>query len=57
MLKDSFVRMLFARSEWKNTLEFFGCIFLFLLSFIIGCELARYGLLQTLNIPNDVIFD
>jgi len=57
MLKNSFIRMFYAKSEWSDTLELIGCIFLLLISYFIGCELTEYSSGRASNIPNDVRSD
>jgi len=49
--------MFYAKSEWSDTLELIGCIFLLIISYFIGCELTEYSSLRASNIPNDVRSD
>ncbi len=49
--------MFYAKSEWSDTLELIGCIFLLLISYFIGCELTEYSFWRASNIPDDVRSD
>ena len=57
LLKESIIRRFFARSEWSDTFELLGWIFLLIILYAVGCEVIRYGFILFRSIPKDVSFE